>query len=159
MLDPSSGFRKGYTNTLKLIEEIEVFDGLAYWLYTGQLKTNSEPVATGKAPHLTPLTLCKIWAFADFHVVSALGNTAIDMHKQQALLWCTPSSTIRYAYEHTKPGSLLHRYVQDSFAKTMSLEGVLSREREDHMDEFLHDVLLTVAKRRATSWTRCSGRY
>jgi hypothetical protein len=121
----------------KLVEEIEVFDASACWLYTGTLDDTFEPVKIGQPPRLSPLTVCKIWVFAESHGFPALGNTAIDdLHEQQVLVWCTPGSTIRYLYKHTKPGSRLCLFLQDSFSKMMSLEGVLSRDREEHTVEF-----------------------
>lgn len=70
------------------------------------------------------------------------------LHEQQALLWCIPSSVIGYVYKHTKPDSLLRRYLQDAFTKTMKLENVLSRNGEDHTVDFLHDVSLVIARRK-----------
>jgi hypothetical protein len=108
-----------------------------------------ERVKIGQAPRLSPLTVCKIWVFADIHGIPSLGNTAIDtLHEQQVLVWCTPSSAIRYVYEHTKSSSLLRLFLQDSFSKTMSIESVLSRDREEHTVDFLHDVLSAIVKRK-----------
>ncbi|EAT81163.2 hypothetical protein HBI56_105130 [Parastagonospora nodorum] len=148
-LSPTSGFHDSGTNSFEFIEDIEVFDTFTCWLYTGKLDDASEPISAARPPHLSPLVLSKIWVFADFHIIPALGNAAIDaLHEHQALLWVTPSPVIKYVYEHTKPDSLLRRYLQDAFTKTMTLESVMSRDKEEHTVEFLHDILLVIARRK-----------
>jgi hypothetical protein len=86
-LSHNSGFHDSGASNLEFIENIEVFDTFYCWLYNGTLEDNSEPVRIGKTPSISPLTLCRVWVFADFHGVPALCNTAIDMlHEQQASL-------------------------------------------------------------------------
>lgn len=126
-----------------------MFDAFLCWLYTGKLDDASEPVRIGPPPRFSPLTVCKIWVFADSHGIPALDNAAIDaLFEQAALLWCTPSSAIRYVYEHTKSDYFLRLFLQDAFSKTMSLEGVLSSDREEHTVDFLHDVLSAIMERK-----------
>jgi hypothetical protein len=148
-LSPPSGFHDSGTNSLECILDIEAFDTFTCWLYTGKLDDTSEPISAARPPRLSPLTLSKIWVFADFHIIPAFGNAAIDvLHGHQALLWVTSSSVIKYVYEHTKPDSLLRRYLQDAFTNTMNLEIVMSRDKEEHTVEFLHDILLVIARRK-----------
>jgi len=147
-LSPISGFHDSGTNSLEFIEDIEVFDAFTCWCYTGKLDDSSKPISVAHPPCLSLLTLAKIWVFADFHI-PALCNAAIDaLHQHQALLWLTPSPVIKYVHEHTKHGSLLRQYLQEAFTKTMTLESVMSRDKEEHTVEFLHDTLLVIARRK-----------
>lgn len=148
-LSPVNGFHDSGTNSLEFIEDIEVFDTFTCWLYTGKLDDTSEPVSIAHPPRLSLLTLSKVWVFADFHIIPALSNAAIDaLHEHQALLWLTPSPVIKHVYGHTKPDSHLRQYLQDAFTKTMTLESVMSRDKEEHTVEFLHDILLVIVRRK-----------
>jgi len=141
-------------NTLELEEEIEVFDVFYCWLYTGQLKdafisqdpTTPQPKSADDV-YLPDITLCKIWVFADFRGIPALGNAAINMlHERIISIWKTPSEIIKYIYGHTAKGSNLREFLVHFYTRAVGVERVLSLSPENFTVEFTLELLAIFAK-------------
>jgi hypothetical protein len=153
-LDTSNELLECKGNTIELEEDIAVFDVFYCWLYTGQLKdafisqdpTNSQPVSADDV-YLSAITLCKIWVFADFRGIPALGNAAINMlHERIVATWINPSSLIKYVYGNTTKGSKLREFLLHFFTRSVGVDRILETNPEHFTVEYTLEVLAIVAK-------------
>jgi hypothetical protein len=153
-LDPSSGFNN-HIQTLEIECEFDIFEAFHCWLHTGKLKEVPKSNEDKKAEelYLSSLLVCKIWVFADYHGVPALGNSAIDMlHERGVAEWVTPDNCVTYVYGNTTVGSKLRAYVVDEFILTMELADIQSANQSFYTVAFLFDVLPAMARANEETW-------
>jgi hypothetical protein len=134
---------------MELEEEIKVFDAFYCWLHTGRLKdpfvpqeqTTPQPV-TPNDVYFRAIDVCKIWVFADFRGIPALGNAAIDMlHERIAAMWLSPDLTIKYVYENTIKGSKLRDMLVFFYTNVKGLDEVVQTNPELFTVEFTLELL------------------
>jgi len=139
---------------MELEEEIDVFDAFYCWLYTSQLKdafipqdpTVPQPISADDI-YLSTITLCKIWVFADFRGIPALGNAAMNMlHERIAATWVIPSSLIKYVYGNTTKGSKLREFLLYFFTRSVGVDRILELNPEHLTVEYTLEILAIVAK-------------
>lgn len=137
-------------------------------MHTGRLH---EPQQTKKPSkpgdvYLPCLTLCKIWVFADFRGIPALGNCAIDLlHEYSSSVWTVPLDCVPYVYSNTQINSKLRSWFIHWTTLGMTLETFQATDYKWHTVAFLHDVMpkLTregdigtrMGRARMTAWDRC----
>jgi hypothetical protein len=166
-LDTSNDLLGGTDNTFELEEEIEVFDAFYCWLYTGRLKdpfvlkehTAPEPVSSNDV-YLGAISVCKIWVFADFRGIPALGNAAIDMlHEKIAAAWLRPNIVIKYVYENTTKESKLRDFLVYFYTNGLSLDELLQIKPERFTVEFMLELLPIFAKMKDSSKSMTQKRW
>jgi hypothetical protein len=145
---------EGKSNTLELEEGIDVFDAFVCWLYTGQLKdpfrpqdpTTPEPKSVDDL-YLPAITLCKIWVFADFRGIPALGNAATNMlHERIVTRWQKPNEIIKYSYENTTKESKLREFILYFYTRAVGLDRIVATSPEYFTVEFTLELLAGFAK-------------
>jgi hypothetical protein len=99
------------------------------------------PFMTGILP---PLTLCKIWIFADMRGIPSLGNSAIDMLHERMCTWSGTYNheLLKYTYENTTPGSDLRKYLVLAFTKLAGYDKFKEETTPENVTvEFLLDAM------------------
>jgi hypothetical protein len=118
-------------------------------MYTGRLRdpfvpqeqTTPQPVSPNDV-YFRAINVCKIWVFADFRGIPALGNAAIDMlHERIAVMWLSPEIAIKYVYENTIKGSKLRDILVFFYTNVLSLNEVLQTNPELFTVDFTLELL------------------